>query len=243
MKIMKKLTAYCLLLTASLLLAVGSLPLAVYAAGASLSLSPSTGTFNKGCSFSLEVKVDTGGAQTDGTDAILIYDPTRFTATAIRSGVIYSDYPGNSIDTQAGKITISGLASVSAPFTGQGTLAILEFTVPSIAPEGATQIIFDFDNADKTKTIDSNVVERGTVVDILSQVTNGSFTIGTGVCGAGAVTPTPRVIPQGGEDKTPVITSPPQKPLPEAADLKTTFMLGAGGMLLVILGILGLALL
>ena len=50
---------------------------------ASLSLSPASGTFNQGCTFSVEIKVDTGGNQTDGTDAILFYDPTRFTATDI----------------------------------------------------------------------------------------------------------------------------------------------------------------
>lgn len=237
---MNKFIVRCSLFVVVLLSTLYYLPSTMYAAGATLSLSPSSGTFNKGCNFTLEIKLDTGGAQTDGTDAILIYDPTRFTATTIRSGTIYSDYPGNSVDTQLGKITISGLASVSAPFTGQGTLATIDFTVLSTAPEGATQITFDFDSADKSKTTDSNVVERGTVVDILSQVTNGNFAVGSGSCNTPVVTQIP-----GGKG-APIITTIPTKtktPLPEAADFKTTFVLGAGGVFLVILGILGLALL
>src|SRR3990167_944660 len=76
----------------------------------SLSLSPPSGTFNGGCSFSLDVAVDTQGTQTDGTDAILIYDTSRFSAQTITSGNIYPDFPGNNIDPATGKITISGLA-------------------------------------------------------------------------------------------------------------------------------------
>src|SRR5438045_1792526 len=87
-------------------------PTSVFAA--SLSLSPAAGTFNKGCNFSIDVKLDTGGAQTDGTDAILKYDNTKLTATSISSGTIYADYPGNSIDEATGKVTTSGLASVSS---------------------------------------------------------------------------------------------------------------------------------
>ena len=85
------------------------------AAAATLTLSPSTGDFNRGCSFSIDVDVDTGAVQTDGTDAIILYDPTRFTVTSITNGSIYEDYPGNNDDAAAGKITISGLASVSTP--------------------------------------------------------------------------------------------------------------------------------
>src|SRR3990167_7973764 len=95
---------------------------------ATLALSPATGTFNRGCNFSLNIDLNTNGAQTDGTDAILIYDSTRFTANSIQSGTIYPDYPGNNIDEAAGKITVSGLASVAQAFTGQGVLATINFT-------------------------------------------------------------------------------------------------------------------
>lgn len=216
---------------------------AVYAQTATLSLSPSSGTFNKGCPLTLQIVLATGGTQTDGTDAILAYDSTRFSATSISSGSIYPDYPGNNIDDANGKITISGLASVTSPFSGQGTLATVNFKVTDTAPAGVTQIKFDFDPNNKAETRDSNVVERGTVSDVLNSVVNGNYTIGTGTCvaagapGAGAVVSTP-----SGAVSQP---SPPPAPtsLPPAGSEQLTFTLAIVGSALVILGILGLALL
>lgn len=147
-----------------------------------LSLDSSTSNLNRGCDFSVNVNVDTGGAITDGTDAILLYDPTRLTVASITSGKIYADYPSNDIDQNVGKITISGLSSVSTPFTGKGTLATVNFSVKDSAPLGATKIHFDFDPNNKNKSTDSNVVERETVVDVLESVVSGNYTVGTGVC-------------------------------------------------------------
>ncbi|MFH0937270.1 MAG: cohesin domain-containing protein [Candidatus Daviesbacteria bacterium] len=212
------------------------MPSSVYAAGASLTLSPATGTFNKGCSVSVDILLDTGGTATDGTDVILNYDPTRFSVQKIISGTIYADYPGNSFDAQNGRITVSGLSSVSTAFTGQGTLATIDLMVLDAAPTGATQITFDFDTNDRAKTTDSNVVERTTVVDVLNEVTNGSYTVGTGSCS------TTRQI-GGPDDTTPIPTKVATTPLPDAADFQTTFIIAAAGSILIILGILGLVLL
>lgn len=221
----------------------------VYAQQATLSLSPSSGTFNKSCPFSLEVKLNTGSAQSDGTDAILIYDTSRFSATSISSGTIYPDYPGNSIDEQAGKITISGLASIQSAFSGEGTLATVNFRVKDDAQAGATKIRFDFDPKDKAKTTDSNVVERGTVADILNSVVDGNYTVGTGVCPGATPTPRPGVGAPPAGAATPAATlaptaSPrPTATLPPAGSEQLTFTLTIVGVVLTILGILGLALL
>ena len=219
-----------------------SLP-TVFAQTATLSLSPSSGTFNKGCPLTLQIVLATGGTQTDGTDAILAYDSTRFSATSISSGSIYPDYPGNNIDDANGKITVSGLASVTSPFSGQGTLATVNFKVADTAPAGVTQIKFDFDPNDKSKTTDSNVVERGTVSDVLNSVVNGNYTIGTGSCVAAGAPGAP-----GGGVATPsgavtAPTAPPTTSLPPAGTEQLTFTLAIVGSVLVILGILGLALL
>lgn len=222
-----------------------------YAFAATLSLSPSSGTFNKGCQVNIEIKLDTGGAQTDGTDAIILFDQGKLTANSITPGTIYSDYPGNNPDNEGGKVTISGLASISSTFSGQGTLATIHFTVKENAGTGATIVKFDFDPNDKTKTTDSNVVQRGTIQDILSSVTNGNYTIGTGAC-AGA-TPIPTIIPRG----APIVSTPssqipvkeipikevPIKTLPPAGSEQFTFTIAIVGTVLTVLGILGLALL
>lgn len=170
-------------------------PAGVLAQTATLSLDPSSGTFNRGCTFSVKVNLDTGATETDGTDAILKYDGSRFIGQNITNGSIYPDFPGNNVDNSTGQVTISGLASVSSPFKGTGTLATVNFAVAENAPSGATQITFDFDPQNKAKTTDSNVVQRGTVVDVLSSVVNGNYVIGTGSCSGGsqqpAATPTP----------------------------------------------------
>ena len=225
------------------------------ALAASLSLSPSTGTFNKNCSFSLNMVLDTAGAQTDGTDAILMYDTTRLSANSIVSGTIYPDYPGNNINESTGKITISGLASVATAFSGQGTLATIGFTVKGTAPVGITQVNFDFDPNDKAKTTDSNVVERGTIVDVLNSVVNGSYTVGSGTCGAQTGTGTgtgtgttgttgPGTVTTGGTTVTPISTPSGQyKTLPQAGTQNFTATIAILGVALTLLGILGLALL
>lgn len=220
----------------------------VLAAGATLSLSPANGTFNRGCSFSVDVVLDTGGTNTDGTDSIIFYDPTRLltTVTDIKNGTIYSDYPGNVVDSSAGKMNISGMSSISSGFSGAGVLATINFKVPDNAPTGAFQLKFDFDPTDKAKTSDSNVAERGTVTDVLNQVNDGSYTIGTGSCGGTTiVSPMPG---KGGPVSTssaitPPSKSPPQFPPKAPGASAATLIVAAVGGVLTILGLLGLVLL
>ncbi len=226
---MKKL--FFLLFTFNFLLLTPSMVLA-----ATLSLSPSTGNFNRGCTGSLVVELDAAGTQTDGSDAILKYDPSRINASSITSGTIYPDYPGNNIDSQTGKITISGLASVQQAFSGKGTLATINFSVPDNAPTGATSVKFEFDPNEKAKTTDSNVVERGTIVDVLNSVVDGNYTVGTGTCGK---------VGQGsistGSTSTP--SAEVKKTLPPAGTETFTYTVAILGSVLTILGFLGLVLL
>lgn len=222
----------------------------VNAQQATLSLSPSSGTFNKGCQFTADVRLNTGGAQTDGTDAILVYDTNKLSTNtnSIASGTIYPDYPGNNVDETNGRITISGLSSITSAFSSSGTLATITFTVKPEAPEGATSVTFDFDANDKSKTTDSNVVERGTVSDILSTVVNGNYIIGSGTScatvgtvktGSGSVS-----TPSGG-----LVDDLPKKTLNDFTGGKSsgtpelTYTIAIVGATLVILGILGFALL
>ncbi len=217
----------------------------VFAQVATLSLDPATGTFNTTCGFSLNVNLDTGGAQTDGTDAIIFYDASKLNAISVNNGTIYPDYPGNNIDASTGKITISGLASVSTPFTGKGVLATLNFSVKDTASTGVTQMTFDFDPNNKAKTTDSNVVQRGNpVVDVLNSVVNGNYTIGTGNCGTPAATTLPATGGgQGGIGGATPSAAPITKTLPPAGTEQFTYTLAIIGSVLTVLGVLGIALL
>jgi|SRR3989344_2800624 len=218
------------------------------ALAATLSLTPSSGTFNKGCNVTLDIMLDTTGSSTDGSDAYLIYDTSKFTANSITNGTTYSEYSGNNIDSQAGKIYISGIASETQPFSGQGKLASVLMTVKTTATTGLTQVKFDFDPNNKTKTSDSNVVEHNasTVVDVLDSVTDGSYTIGTGTnCLAVGASPSP----QQGRGSTGVATG--SDTLDDLVDAtgqgpgtnELTYTIGIIGTVLTILGILGFVLL
>lgn len=230
-------------------------PVLVFAqtsAQAVLALDPSSGTLNQGCPFSVKVNLSTGGTDTDGTDAIILFDPTRLTGQNITNGTIYADFPGNNIDNVAGKVTISGLASTSSPFNGQGTLATINFLVQVNASVGATQINFDFV---KGSTTHSNVIQRGTIANILNSVVNGSYVIGTGTCSGASPSPSPngRVSPggrgsasgSGAIQPVPIATpiATPRTTLPEGGTQEFTMMMAIVGGALTVLGILGIALL
>lgn len=218
-----------------------------YAAGATLSLSPTSGTFNRGCTFTLDITLDTGGAQTDGTDAILFFDQSRFEAREIRNGSIYPDFPISSFDNTQGRITIAGVSSVSSPFTGSGIFATVDFLVLPDAASGSSQIKFDFDPQDKSKSTDSNVAERVTIADVLNQVNNGTFVIGSGSgsgCdggGGSTLSPTPTSFPRGGVDT--LTPTPFNGKLNDTGVIEPTMAILVGGGLLTLLGILGLVLL
>lgn len=230
-----------------LLLAV-AFPASAFAS--TLSVSPTSGTVNKGCDFTVTINLDTQNSATDGTDAILLFNNTIFTAKTISSGTIYPDYPGNAVDNTNGKVTVSGLASVSQAFTGSGTLATVTFGVNQAAPTGAGTIKFDFDSNNLTKTTDSNVVERGTIKDTLLSVTDGNYTIGSGAC----TSTTPAAGTSGGTTLTSgtgtsqgATTVPGStgiaKTLPDSALEGPALIFSILGGLLVVVGLVGLVLL
>lgn len=234
-----------LLLNITIIMFILSFPASALAA--TLSLVPATGTANRGCNFAVNIELDTTGAATDGTDAILKYESSKLLASSVTEGSIYPDYPGTNIDPANNRITISGLAAVNQAFIGRGVLATINFTVPPTAPTGATSVTFDFDPNDKTKTTDSNVVERNTVIDVLSSIGNGNYTIGSGTCASQTLTTTPGIA-KGAPSATssgslPTKSGTADTSLPEAGTEQLTYTLVIVGSILTILGILGLVLL
>ncbi len=242
------------------------IPTVTYAA--TLTLSPSTATVNKNCTFEIKVNLNTEGQDTDGTDVILSYDATKFSVTtsSIVNGTVYSDYPGNSVTN--GRISISGIAPAAQPYNGTGTFATLNVSVLSTAA-GSGTFKFDFDPNDKVKTTDTNVVQGGAdPVDILSAVTDGTYTIGTGTTctggtaglgsgtggtsggGLGAGTRTLPAGNTGGQGGTAGLPGGPAtdsgypiNELPRGGLEGTTLLFAVVGGALTVIGLLGLALL
>lgn len=231
----------------------------VSAQAASLVFSPASGTLNKGCEVTIDIVLDTQGVQTDGTDVIALYTPSQLSITTagITNGTIYPEFPGNSVDSTGGKVGISGVSAVSSPFTGTGTFAKLKFRVADSLTAGTPiSLKFDFDPNNKTKTTDSNVVERGTIADVLSSVTDGNYTVGTGTC-TGGVSTSPTGALTGGQGQllsgNGTGTNSAQFPVVQptlndvtggpAGLLDNTFAVAGIGIVLVLLGAVGLAML
>lgn len=125
--------------------------------------------YGVGETIAVQIRVDTGGHPTNGTDVILKYDPTALEATgsAVSIGKIYDDYPVADFDNKDGIIKISGISNVqSKGFNGVGILANLNL---SAKKAGTAALSFDFKNG---ATIDSNVIDQKTAEDLLGKVTN-----------------------------------------------------------------------
>ena len=186
----------------------------VYAANATLSLSPATQTVNVGDEIKLVVDINTDGAATTTTDFYVTYDATKLILTDITPGIIYDQYIGKEINNATGVGSITGLASSTTKlFTGTGTFATLTFK--GIAP-GSPQISIKHTPGDRN---DTNVVDIETNNDILSSVTPATITLS-------GTAPTPTVLP------SPTINTNPTNIPTTASSLPTLFMVISSMILL-----------
>ena len=133
---------------------------------ASIILSVPKTTFQVGEKIPVSINIDSIKA-TDGTDLVLIYDPSLVNAAdSVAVGTIYSDYPLNASDNTAGKISVSGISSDPLGKVARGVFGTATFEAK--AP-GKVKIAVDFT---KGSTIDSNIIETKTTKDLLGKVGN-----------------------------------------------------------------------
>jgi len=151
---------------------------------ATLSLFPSSGSFEVGQTFNVSIILDTQATNTDGVDIYYLnYDPSLLevqdadsgqAGVQINPGSLFSNTVSNSVDTTNGKIDFSQTSSGGNYFNGTGTVANITFKVLS---QGTANITFDFTLG---TTTDTNVDAYG--VDILSDVVNGSYVLSLPDC-------------------------------------------------------------
>lgn len=217
-------------LTALIILLAMFVPLA-YAADASLTFSPSSGTMTVGQDFNVAIQLATSGAQTDGTRALVNYDADKLEVRAISDGV-YETYPTKT--WESGVITISGLAPINGPYySGSGTLATITFRPKAT---GTTSLSFDYTAG---STTDSNVAEHGTNADILTSVGTATFTIQSGSTGVNPTsTPTPTSASTGATatPTTAAVGAPAADSLPDAGLPLGTWLMALFGATLLSTG-------
>lgn len=122
----------------------------------------------------VEVRLDTGSHDTEGTDLVLKFDPKILEATAgaVVRGTVYPEYPQVRIDNKAGSIQISGISGLQGKsFRGQGVFANINFRAKA---KGEVDLTVNFTRG---KTDDSNVVEALSGNDILESVTDLTLTV------------------------------------------------------------------
>ncbi len=132
--------------------------------------------YSVGDEVPVDIYVSTGGYTTVGTDLAINYDPAILEATeqSFAKGKIYQDYLGISIDNKKGVILVSGIVNInSGGFNGTGKFGTLNLRAKA---KGNTKVSLDFK---KGSTIDTNIIEDGTSVDILGKTFDLDLAVGS----------------------------------------------------------------
>ena len=197
--------------------------------GGSISLSPSSGTITVGQNLTVSILANSAGQEVTGVDIrYLHYNTSDFELQGqVQKGSLFSNYSTAS-DTTAGTISISGtISGGEAQKAVSGVLATMTFKALKVS---TTQLTFDYDPANPTKTTDTNMVRddgAGNIGDILEQVTGGTYTLQAAVAApAPTATPTPTPVsapaPPGGRMPTPTPTpTPPAQTQPTPEEVTT----------------------
>jgi hypothetical protein len=140
--------------------------------GATLEISPSSGGYMVGDTWTADIILDTSGADVDGVDILIKYDTSLLDAvndSVDISGSPLPVTPANTIDDGVGEISFSALSNGGESFRGREKLGSVSFR--SIAA-GRASVEFVFSAG---VTTDSNVASAG--VDILTSVNKALYDI------------------------------------------------------------------
>ncbi len=130
-------------------------------------LFTSGGSFEAGCPATINVILETNGQAAGAVDAIMKFDPSKIIVQRIQPGTLFKSYLDPVIDNQAGTLK---LTAYGGAFNGNGVYARITF----LPRPGVTtaQLSWDFT---LDSTIDSNVADRQTSMDILQFVQSGNY--------------------------------------------------------------------
>lgn len=168
---------------ASLMLLIFS-PTIIHAA--SFEFSPPTGSIPSACSYEVDVIVDTNGASSNAADIEIHFDTSQVTVLdsnasiagiQVKNGNAYDSYVYNNADNSTGIIRVAA-GSLMSELVGRKTFITIKFQ----AKAGATIANFDIYFTGANHTLDSNVADTTTNLDLLSGVINGSYTFNSDSC-------------------------------------------------------------
>lgn len=153
---------------------------------ATYSISPASGNFSIGCTSSIDIIINATAESTNAAEIEITYDPSKIniidqnpsaSGIQIMQGDAFNAYLINNVNTGTGKINLAA-ANFFSNLTSQKLFAKIIFTpLP-----GATTSSFITTFTGVGNTTDSNIADSSTNNDILTAVTNGSFSYSVGAC-------------------------------------------------------------
>ena len=168
-------------------------------ATAALYLSPGSGSHSIGSSFTVTVRVNTGGQAINASDGFLTYDPSIISVVGVsRAGSIFNLWTSEpAFSNGAGSISYSG--GTTSPYNGSGG-AIMTATFRALR-EGVATVRF---------SSGSVLAADGKGTNIIGSLGSGSYSFG-----AVQTTPTPPPPPRPNTPAAPTVTSD-SHPSPDA---------------------------
>ncbi len=148
--------------------------------------SPASKEFLLSCRSTVDIVIDASNENSNAADIELYYKPSEINiidsqpnipGIQIKPGNAYESYFGNEVDTQTGRIRLAG-ASFVGNLNSKKTFATIEFTSKENITQTSFEILFDGIGA----TLDSNIADASTSLDLLTGVTNATYTFVTGPC-------------------------------------------------------------
>lgn len=138
----------------------------------SLGLSPASGqyTFSATQTIPVGIIIDSAGKKLDGADIIITFDPKKvqIVGSTVAMTTVFDKVLVNTVDSSKGEIRLGALTFNPKPVTG----IVGTFSIKPVMP-GTVDLNFYF--LGSGATIDSNLAENGTAVDVLGKIENASF--------------------------------------------------------------------
>lgn len=155
------------------------------ALAASFEITPSSGNLLRGCTYQLTIYANATGQAANAADLLLSFNPGQIEildsigsqpGVQLATGNAFQAYVGNSVDNAAGTARLTAF-SVNSDLTQRRIYAYAQIR-PLVV--GNIQLNVRFDGVGNT--LDSNIADSTTSLDLLTSVTNANFNVTTGSC-------------------------------------------------------------
>ena len=141
------------------------------------SVTPATGSYTVGDTFTTDLVLTAGTEKVYAIDVVLTYDPTLLevvdadettTGVQVHTTAEFESYPLN--ETTDGTVKL-GAGSLASEFTGTGSVATVTFQV---LKEGTATVSYAFE---KGSTVDTDAFGTSSDADLLTAVSGATYTL------------------------------------------------------------------